>query len=165
MPSFDVSSEMDWQNLSDAVNQALKEVGTRYDFKGVKTELTLDQKTKTLTMWISEPAKLDAFKQIFEGRLTKRGISLLSLDYQKLEDAFSGSVRQKALVAAGISKEKGKEIVAAIKESKIKVQAQIQDEKVRVSGKNRDDLQEAIALLRGKIDTLKVPMEFGNFRE
>lgn len=165
MPSFDVSSEMNWQELDNAVNQATKELIQRYDFKGIKTELKLDQKAKTVTLWCSEEAKLDAFKEVFEGKLIKRGISLLSFDYQKLEPAFGGSVRQVATIQAGVSKEKGKEIIAALKDSKLKVQAQIQDEQVRVTGKNRDDLQEAIALLRTKQDSIKVPMQFGNFRD
>jgi hypothetical protein len=114
---------------------------------------------------VSEEAKLDALKEIFENKLIKRGISLLSFDYKDLEPAFGGSVRQVATIQAGVSKEKGKEIIAALKESKLKVQAQIQDEQVRVTGKNRDDLQEAIALLRGKQDAIKVPMQFGNFRD
>ncbi len=165
MPSFDVSSEMNWQELDNAINQATKELSQRYDFKGVKSELKLDQKAKTVTLWCSEEAKLDAVKEILENKLVKRGISLLSFDYKDLEPAFGGSVRQVATVQAGVSKEKGKEIIATLKESKLKVQAQIQDEQVRVTGKNRDDLQEAIALLRGKQDSIKVPMQFGNFRD
>jgi hypothetical protein len=165
MPSFDVSSEMNWQELDNAINQATKEVGQRYDFKGVKAEMKLDQKAKTVTLWCSEEGKLDAVKDIFESKLVKRGISLLSLDYKDLEPAFGGSVRQVVTIQAGVSKEKGKEIIATLKDSKLKVQAQIQDEQVRVTGKNRDDLQEAIALLRGKQDSLKVPMQFGNFRD
>lgn len=165
MPSFDVSSEMNWQELDNAINQATKELTQRYDFKGVKSEIKLDQKAKTVTLWVSEEAKLDALKEIFENKLIKRGISLLSFDYKDLEPAFGGSVRQVATIQAGVSKEKGKEIIAALKESKLKVQAQIQDEQVRVTGKNRDDLQEAIALLRGKQDSIKVPMQFGNFRD
>lgn len=165
MPSFDVSSEMNWQELDNAINQATKELTQRYDFKGVKAEIKLDQKAKTVTLWVSEEAKLDALKEIYENKLIKRGISLLSFDYKDLEPAFGGSVRQVATIQAGVSKEKGKEIIAALKESKLKVQAQIQDEQVRVTGKNRDDLQEAIALLRGKQDSIKVPMQFGNFRD
>jgi hypothetical protein len=165
MPSFDVSSEMNWQELDNAINQATKELTQRYDFKGIKSEIKLDQKAKTVTLWVSEEAKLDALKEIFEGKLIKRGISLLSFDYKDLEPAFGGSVRQVATIQAGVSKEKGKEIIAALKDSKLKVQAQIQDEQVRVTGKNRDDLQEAIALLRGKQDAIKVPMQFGNFRD
>jgi len=165
MPSFDVSSEMNWQELDNAINQATKELGQRYDFKGVKSELKLDQKAKTVTLWVSEEAKLDALKDIFQTKCIKRGLSLLAFEYKDPETAFGGSVRQLVVVQAGISKEKGKEIVSAIKDSKLKVQAQIQDEQVRVTGKNRDDLQAAIALLRTKQDQMKVSMQFGNFRD
>lgn len=165
MPSFDVSAEMDWQELDNAVNQALKESAQRYDFKAVKVELKIDLKAKTLTMWCSEEAKLEALNDILQSKLIKRGISLLALEYGELEPAFGGSVRQVITVAAGISKEKGKEVMAELKESKLKVQAQLQDEKVRVTGKNRDDLQLAIAHLKANQDKLKVPMQFGNFRE
>jgi len=104
-------------------------------------------------------------KDIGQTKLIKRGISLLSLDYKPVEAAFGGSVRQVIEVQAGISKDKGKEVIAYIKDSKMKVQGQIQDEKVRVTGKNRDDLQECIGLLRGSQDKLKLPMSFGNFRD
>lgn len=165
MPSFDVSSEVDWQEVDNAVNQATKEVQARYDFKGVKAEMTLDKKAKTITLLCGEEAKLDALNDILQNKLIKRGISLLSLDYKDPESAFGGSVRQLINVQAGISKEKAKEVIASLKESKIKVQSQIQDEKVRVSGKNRDDLQSAIAYLRGKQEAIKLPMQFGNFRD
>ena len=165
MPSFDVSSEMNWQELDNAVNQANKETSQRYDFKGIKTELKIDLKAKTLTLWCSEEGKLDALKEILETKLIKRGISLLSVTYGDLEPAFGGSVRQVATVQAGISKEKGKEVMAELKDSKIKVQGQMQDEKVRVTGKNRDDLQAAISHLRTAQDKLKLPLQFGNFRD
>jgi uncharacterized protein YajQ (UPF0234 family) len=165
MPSFDVSSDINWQEMDNAVNQATKELSQRYDFKGVKSEIKLDQKAKTLTLWCSEEGKLEALNDILQSKLVKRGISLLSLEYKEIETAFGASVRQNVIVQAGISKEKGKEIIAAIKDSKLKVQAQIQDEQVRVTGKNRDDLQSAIALLREKQDKIQVPMQFGNFRE
>jgi len=165
MPSFDVSSDVNWQELDNAVNQATKELTQRYDFKGVKTELKMDQKAKTVTLWVSEEGKLDALNDIFQSKLIKRGISLLALEYKDLEPAFGGSVRQTVVVQAGISKEKAKEIIAILKDSKLKVQAQIQDEQVRVTGKNRDDLQSAIALLRTKQEAVKVPMQFGNFRD
>lgn len=165
MPTFDVSSDIDWQELDNAINQATKELAQRYDFKGIKSELKLDKKEKTVTLWCSEEAKLEALNDIFQNKLIKRGISLLALDYQTQESAFGGSVRQVVKVQAGISKEKAKLIIAEIKDSKMKVQAQIQDEQVRVTGKNRDDLQSAIALLKEKQDSLKVPMQFGNFRE
>jgi cyclic-di-GMP-binding protein len=165
MPSFDVSSEMDWQEVDNAVNQATKELQQRYDFKGIKTELKLDLKAKTLTLWCAEEAKLDALKDILQSKFIKRGISLLSLEYKDIEQAFGSSVRQVVVLQAGISKEKGKEIMAAIKDSKLKVSSQLQDEQVRVTGKNRDDLQAAISLLREKQNDLKVPMQFGNFRD
>ncbi len=165
MPSFDVSAEMNWQELDNAINQANKELIQRYDFKGVKSEIKLDQKAKTVTLWCSEEGKLEALNDILQSKLIKRGISLLSLDYKTIESAFGGSVRQVVEIQAGISKEKGKEVIAVIKDSKLKVQAQIQDEQVRVSGKNRDDLQEAIALLKASQDKVKVPMQFGNFRD
>lgn len=165
MPSFDVSSDIDWQELDNAINQATKEVTQRYDFKGIRAEIKLDKKEKNVTLWCSEEAKLDALNDVFQNKLIKRGISLLSLDYQPIDSAFGGSVRQLITIQAGVSKEKGKEIIAAIKESKLKVQAQIQDEQVRVTGKNRDDLQAAISLLKENQDKIKVPMQFGNFRD
>src|SRR5689334_1051316 len=111
MPSFDVSSEMNWQELDNAVNQATKELTQRYDFKGVKAEIKLEQKEKTLTLWCSEEAKLDAVKDILQSKLIKRGISLLALEYKELEPAFGGSIRQKVVLMAGIPKEKAKEIM------------------------------------------------------
>jgi uncharacterized protein YajQ (UPF0234 family) len=165
VPSFDVSAEMNWQELDNAINQATKELSQRYDFKGVKSEIKLDQKLKTITLWVSEEAKLDALVDILQSKMIKRQISLHSLEFKDLEPAFGGSIRQVVAVQAGVSKEKGKEIIAEIKDSKLKVQAQIQDEQVRVTGKNRDDLQAAIAHLKSKQDQLKVPMQFGNFRD
>ena len=165
MPSFDVSSEVNWQELDNAINQATKEVQQRFDFKGVKTEIKLDQKEKIVTLWTSEEGKLDALNDVLQNKLIKRGISILSLDYQALESAFGGSVRQVIKVQAGISKEKAKEIIQVIKESRLKVQSQIQDEQVRVTGKNRDDLQSAIALLKENQGKVQVPMQFGNFRD
>ena len=165
MPSFDVSSEMDWQELDNAVNQATKELTQRFDFKGIKSEIKLDQKAKTLTLWCSEEGKLEALNDILQNKLIKRGISLLSFDYKDIYSAFGGSVRQVVEIQAGVSKEKGKEIIAVIKDSKIKVQAQIQDEQVRVTGKNRDDLQSAINHLKEQQEKIKVPMQFGNFRD
>jgi uncharacterized protein YajQ (UPF0234 family) len=165
MPSFDVCSEMDWQELDNAINQATKELQSRYDFKGIKTELKLDTKAKTLTMWCSEEGKLEAMTDIFQTKAIKRGLSLLAFEYGTVETAFGGSVRQVVTVQAGLSKEKAKEVISVIKESKLKVQSQIQDEQVRVTGKSRDDLQEAIAVLRQKQDSIKAPLQFNNFRD
>ena len=165
MPSFDISSDIDWQELDNAIHQTTKELIHRFDFKGIKTEIQLDRKAKTVTLWCSDESKLDALNDMFQTKAIKRGMSLLSFDYLPQETAFGGSVRQVITVQAGISKDKGKEIIAAIKDSKIRVQAQIQDEKVRVTGKSRDDLQTAIQFLREKQDSLKVPMQFANFRD
>ena len=165
MPSFDVSSEINWQELDNAINQATKEVAQRFDFKGTKAEIKFDQKEKTVTLWCSEEGKLDALNDIFQNKLIKRGISLLSLEYEAIDAAFGESVRQVIKIQAGIAKEKAKEIVKVIKDSKLKVQAQLQDEQVRVTGKNRDDLQSAIVLLKENQSNVKVPMQFGNFRD
>jgi uncharacterized protein YajQ (UPF0234 family) len=165
MPSFDITSDVDWQEVDNAVNQALKELATRFDFKNIKTEVTFDKKAKTITLVSSEDSKLDNLKEVVQGKMIKRNISLMSLIYKDVEQAFGGSVRQVIEVQAGISKEKGKEIIAAVKETKMKASASILDEKVRVTGKNRDDLQDCIAMLKGKQDELKLPMAFGNFRE
>src|SRR5680860_890696 len=104
MPSFDVTSDVDWQEFDNAVNQATKELAQRYDFKGVKAELKLDQKEKVLTLWCSEEGKLEAVNDILQSKLIKRGISLLSLEYKDIEPAFGGSVRQNVIVMAGVSK-------------------------------------------------------------
>lgn len=165
MPSFDVSSDVDWQEIDNAIQQTTKEVANRFDFKGVRTEVKMDKKSSQVTLWCSEEAKLDSLKDVFQTKLVKRGVSLLAFDFQKEQDATQGSIRQLAKVQAGISKEKGKEIIALIKGAKLKVQAQIQDETVRVSGKKRDELQAVISHLKENQDKLKVPMQFGNFRE
>ncbi len=165
MPSFDIFSDVDWQELDNAINQANKELQNRYDFKGVKTEITLNQKEKTLTLWCAEEAKLEALNDIFQTKVIKRGLSLLSFDYKPEETAFGGSVRQVIVVQAGISKEKAKDVIAELKGTKLKIQSQIQDEQVRVTAKSRDELQLAIAHLREKQDQLKLPLQFGNFRD
>lgn len=151
--------------MDNAIQMALKELNNRFDFKGIKTEISSDRKQKTLTLFCAVPEKLEALKDVLHGRLIKRGISTLSLDYQKEESATGASVRQKALVHSGISKEKGKEIIKELKNTKLRVQGQIQDEQVRVTAKQRDELQEAITFLKSKQDALKLPMQFGNFRD
>lgn len=165
MPSFDISSEINWQAMDDAINQTLKELINRFDFKGIKVELEMDQKEKIVKISSSDSHKIDAIKETFHKRLIKREISILALDYQKEEKASGSGARVIAKVAAGVSKEKGKEIIALLKQEAKKVQAQIQDEKVRVTSKSRDDLQDAIAIVRGKMATIGIPLQFGNFRE
>jgi len=165
MPSFDVSSEVNWQEIDNAVTQADKELAQRFDFKGVKVEIKVEQKEKKITLWCAKEEKLDNAYEVLQNKFVKRGISLLSLDPQKIEPAFGGSVRQVILVHAGISKENGKKIVQSIKDGKFKVQAQIQDEQVRVTGKKRDDLQEVISYLKENQNQLKLPLQYGNFRD
>ena len=161
MPSFDIVSKIEMQEVDNAVNQAVKEIGQRYDFKGSKSEIT--QEKDAIKVLADDDYKLKAVIDVLQSKMHKRNISIKSLQYGKVEQASGGMVRQVITLQQGISKEKGKEIIAVIKESKLKVQAQIQDDQVRVTGKNRDDLQEAIQLLKGK--DLDVEMQFGNFRE
>ena len=151
--------------MDNAINQATKEITQRYDFKGVKAEIKLDQKEKTVTLWCSEEGKLDALNDIFQNKLIKRGISLLSLDYQKIESAFGGSVRQVITIQAGISKEKGKEIIAAIKEASLKCKHKFKMNKSVSQEKTEMIFKRPLALLRSKQDQIKVPMQFGNFRD
>lgn len=165
MPSFDVVSEINWQAMDDAINQTLKGVLNRFDFKGIKVEITMDQKEKTVKITCSEAYKMDAVKDAFHERLVKRGIPLLAIEYEPEEEASRSGGRVLAKVAAGVSKEKGKEVIALLKQEMKKVQAQIQDEKLRVSSKNRDDLQAAIALLKENESKIGIPMQFNNFRE
>ncbi|HEY5974027.1 MAG TPA: YajQ family cyclic di-GMP-binding protein [Geobacteraceae bacterium] len=161
MPSFDIVSKVEMQEVDNAVNQASKEIGQRYDFKGSKSEIS--QEKDSIKVLADDDFKLKAVIDVLQSKLHKRGISIKALQYGKAETASGGMVRQVITIQQGISKEKGKEIIAVIKESKLKVQAQIQDDQVRVTGKNRDDLQEAIQLLKGK--DLEVEMQFTNFRE
>jgi len=165
MPSFDVVSEINWQAMDDAINQTLKVILARYDFKGIKVELVMDQKEKIVKLFCSEGYKLESVKEVFHERLIKRGVPLLAIEYQEEEKASGSGARVVAKVAAGVSKEKGKELIALLKQEMKKLQSQIQDEKVRVSGKNKDDLQDAIAFLRGQESKIGIPLQFNNFRE
>jgi len=161
MPSFDIVSVVDMQEVDNAVNQAVKEIGQRYDFKGSKTEVTLEKDgIKVLT---DDEFRLKAVVDILQSKFVKRGVSLKALSYGKVEPASGGRVRQVIAIQQGISKEKGREIVALVKDTRLKVQSQIQEEQVRVTGKNIDDLQEVIRVLKGK--ELGVEMQFVNFRQ
>jgi len=165
MASFDVSSEVDWQEIDNASTQAKKELENRFDFKGVKVEIETDKKAKTVVLRSTKDNKLSALRDTFQTKLVKRGVSLLSFDFQEEEPASAGSARQIAVVHSGISKDKAKEVIKSIKEGKFKVQTQIQDEQVRVTAKKRDDLQEVITYLREKQNSLQIPLQFGNFRD
>jgi uncharacterized protein YajQ (UPF0234 family) len=161
MPSFDIVSKVDMQEVDNAVNQAVKEIGQRYDFKGSKSEIT--RESDSIKILADDDFKLKAVIDVLQSKFIKRNVSIKFLQYGKVEQASGGMVRQIITVLQGISKDKGKELIAVIKDSKIKVQGQIQDDQVRVTGKNRDDLQETIQLLKGK--DLGIEMQFVNFRE
>ncbi|WP_303721457.1 YajQ family cyclic di-GMP-binding protein [Malonomonas rubra] len=160
MPSFDIVSKVDLQEVDNAVNQAIKEIGQRYDFKGTQNELELDE--SCLKIVAADDYKLQAIKDILIAKFVRRNVSPKCLDYGKEESASHGQVRVRAAIVQGISKEKGKEIVKLIKETKLKVQAQIMEEQVRVSGKKIDDLQEVMQMLKGK--DLGIELQFENMR-
>lgn len=160
MPSFDIVSKVDMQEIDNAVNQALKEILQRYDFKGTHNEIKLENDAIVLVG--ADDYKLDAVIDVLKGKLVKRKVSPKCLDYGKKEPASGGAVRQRVAIVQGISKDKGKEIVKRIKNSKLKVQAQIMDDQVRVSGKKIDDLQAVIKLLKG--EDLGVELQFVNMR-
>jgi cyclic-di-GMP-binding protein len=160
MPSFDVVSEIDSHELTNAVDQASRELSQRFDFKNTGAEFELEETTVTM----SAPAEfqLKQMLEILKLKIAKRGIDIVCLDVQ---EPLVNLAVAKQLVALrhGIDPETGKKVTRLIKDSKLKVQAQIQGEKVRVTGKKRDDLQEAIALLRKS--TFEVPLQFNNFRD
>lgn len=160
--SFDVVSELNLQEVRNAVDQALKEIRQRFDFKNSKSDITIEE-DKTLIVLSDDAYKLKAVLDILQGRLVKRGISLKALGMGKVEEALGGTARQKIELKQGIVGEDAKTITKLIKESGLKVQAQIQGPQLRISGKSKDDLQTIMALLRGK-DDLPVALQFTNYR-
>lgn len=160
--SFDIVSEVDLQELDNAINQALKEILQRYDFKGSKSEITFNKKEKVLNIVSDDDYKLKAVVDILQNKMIKRGISIKALKYGNVEPAGGNTVRQEIKLQQGIEKEDAKFIVKLIKDAKLKVQATIQDEQVRVSGKVKDDLQEVMNLLKEK--ELDFALQFTNYR-
>jgi uncharacterized protein YajQ (UPF0234 family) len=160
--SFDVVSRVELQEVSNAVQQASKEISTRFDFRGSKSRIDWNEKDLALTLTSDDEGKLKSVRDILETRLVKRGVAVKSLDYQKVEPAAMGTVRQVAKIQQGIDSDRSREIVKAIKDQKIKVQAAIQGDQVRISGRSKDDLQAAMALLRGR--DFGVPLQFTNYR-
>jgi hypothetical protein len=160
--SFDVVSKVDLQEVSNAVQQASKELATRFDFRGSKSKIEWNEKELALTLTSDDEGKLKSVKDILETRLVRRGVAVKSLDYQKVEPAAMATVRQVAKILQGIASEKAKEIVKAIKDRKLKVQASIQADQVRVSSRAKDDLQEVMAMLRA--GDFGVPLQFTNYR-
>lgn len=158
--SFDIVSNIDMQEMDNAVNQAIKEMTGRFDFKNSKSSIELGEKEITLAS--DDEFKLKSVVDILESKMIKRGISIKSLDFGKIEPASGGTVRQVVKLKQGIDQDNAKKIVKLIKDSKIKVQASVQGDSVRVSGKSRDDLQAVIALLRGA--DLTLDLQFNNYR-
>ena len=148
MPSFDIVVETDLQEVDNAVNQARKELGQRYDFRGSKSRIEWEKGSGELTLFGEDDYRLSAVLDILQTKLHKRGVSIKNLTVEKAEDSAESMRRQKLVLAQGISGEMCKEIVKRIKQAKLKVQAQIQDEQVRVTGKKRDDLQAVMALVK-----------------
>jgi hypothetical protein len=162
VPSFDIVSELDMQEVDNAVNMAQKEIAQRFDFRGGKSSIELDKTAKKIKILADDDMKLRSIHQIVESKLAKREVDLRGLKYGKEESGSGGIIRQEIDLKAGLDKEEAKEITKLIKESKVKVQAQIQDEQVRVTSKSIDELQAAISVL--KKGELKFPLQYINMR-
>ena len=160
--SFDIVSVINLEEVQNAVNQSMAEIRQRYDFKGSKSEITLEKKENKVVILADDDVKLKSVIDILQSKLVKRKVSLQALDYGKVEPASGDSVRQSIVIQQGISQEKGKEVAKAIKEMGVKVQSQIMDDQLRVTGKNRDDLQTVIANLKEK--DFGIAMDFTNYR-
>lgn len=158
--SFDIVSEVDFSEVKNAVALASKELKTRYDFKGSKSSIALDN--EELVLVSDDEYKLDQLKDVLISNLNKRNVSIKNLDHGKIEGASGGTVRQRTKLIQGIDKDMAREITKIIKESGVKVKSQIQDDQVRVTGKNRDDLQAIIVAIR-KAD-LPIDTQFTNYR-
>jgi hypothetical protein len=162
MPSFDIVSEVDKQELKNAIEQVNKEIANRFDFKG--SDARVEQADYVLTVFADDDFKLDQVREVLNGKLVKRGIDIRCLDVAEKSEKVSGNkVKLQVKVRNGIETEVAKKLVKLIKDSKLKVTASIQGEVVRVSGAKRDVLQECIALARKSVD--EVPLQFQNFRD
>lgn len=162
MPSFDIVNKINAQETDNAVNNTLKEVQNRYDFRGLRTELTFDRKENRIRVVAADTMKMNAVKEILTRNMIKRGISPKVLDFQRVEGTSQGHVKTEAIMKEGIGKETAKAIVKEIKALNLKVQPAIQDDQVRVTGKKIDDLQAVIRHLKSK--DLDVPLQFVNMK-
>lgn len=158
--SFDIVSKVDMSEVTNAISIAMKEIQNRYDFKGSKSDISLDK--EELVLISDDEFKLDQLKDVLFSKMIKRGIPIKNLDYGKVERASGGTVRQRAKLVQGIDKDNAKKINTIIKNSGVKVKSQVQDDQVRVTGKNRDDLQKIIAAV--KEADLTVDVQFVNYR-
>ena len=160
--SFDVVSEIVMPEVNNAIQQAMKEIITRYDLKDSKSNIELIEKDKKLILTSADDYKLKAVTEILQGKLVKRGVPLKNFTYGVVQSASGSSVKQEVTMQCGIPIEKAKDVVKKIKDSKLKVQASIQGEVVRIAGKDRDTLQQAIALIKGS--DFGIDIQFTNFR-
>ncbi len=164
MPSFDVVSEIDMQEVRNAVDQASREIANRFDFKGTDSSIDLNDKDMLITIESASEDRLIALRQVLEEKFVKRKLSMKSIDYQDVEAASGGRARQKVNLKAGIASDMAKKINTHIKDMKLKgVQSQTQGDQVRVTAKKRDVLQDIIAAL--KEADLELPLQFNNFRD
>ncbi len=161
MPSFDVVSQVDRQEIDNAVNQARKEIGQRYDFKGTKTEIQLEE--DTLRIISDDDFKVKAVVDVLQSKLVRRGVSLKALVYGNIEPAAGGLAKQTITIQQGIDADRARQIVKHVKDTKLKVQSQVQADQVRISGKKRDELQAVIQML--KAEDFGLPLQFINFRD
>jgi uncharacterized protein YajQ (UPF0234 family) len=163
MPSFDIVSEVDKQEIDNAINQAVKELTTRFDFKGSPAKIEWDDKESKIKLSAEDGTRLKALSEITMGKLAKRNIDLRNIERKDPAISPLGHATQELAVKQGLDGEKAKEIVKAIKAADLKVQSTLQERQIRVTGKKRDDLQAVIAMLRGK--NFEVALAFKNFRD
>jgi cyclic-di-GMP-binding protein len=162
MPSFDIVNELNAQEIDNAVNNTLKEISTRYDFRGLHTEVSFSKKTSRIDLLAAENMKLKAVREMLTRNFIKRGLDPKVLEYGTEEGTTSGAVKQSASIREGIDRDTAKKIVKEIKATKLKVQPAIMDNQVRVTGKKIDELQEVIQLLKSK--DFDVPLQFVNMK-
>jgi cyclic-di-GMP-binding protein len=160
--SFDIVSEIDMQEVDNAINQAMKEIMQRYDFKGTKSEISLNKKDKVINILADDDYKLKAVVDVLQNKFIKRSIPLKAMVYGDAEPSSGGTVKQEVKLQQGIEKDNAKKIVKMIKERKLKVQAAIQDDQVRVTGKAKDDLQDVIKMLKDA--DLDFAIQFTNYK-
>lgn len=162
MPSFDIVSELDLQEVDNAINQSRKEVEGRYDFKGSSAEIKWDKEKNEIVIQAEDEYKMGAISSIIFNKAGKRGIDLKAFKLESIEPAGGKTLRQKIKLMQGLEKEIAKDIVKSIKDSKLKVQPQIMDDKVRVTSKSIDELQETMATLKSQ--NFPVPLQYNNMR-
>lgn len=163
MPSFDVVSKVEWSEITNALDQASREIAQRFDFKG--TDAAIERNEQSIVIRAKEEDRAKAALDVLEQKLVRRKVSLKHLDKQDPARGPQGSTKIVVNIKEGIEGEKARQIVKLIKDSKLKVQASIQEDAVRVTGKKRDDLQQVIAMLKGQADELELDLQYVNFRD